>query len=513
MTPVLKTAKEEKKARIFLNYKRQVTPDEDVAMKVFKALKQQHKVFIDQIMLVGTRWVERIETEIRQADFLIVFLSETSVNSEMVRAEIELAHNLAATEEGKPVILPVRLAYREPFQYPLSAYLNPLNWALWEREEDTPILIAQLQKAIAGGRLTIQTDEDKEGLIKLNQPSSLSAPFPTAQLEMPEGTMDIESQFYIERPKDQIALETIKKQGVTITIKGPRQMGKSSLLIRIMDRAEEEGKRVAFLDFQLFDKAALTNADEFFPQFCAWLTDELELEDKVEEYWQQPLGNSQRCTRYMGRYLLRELGEPLLLAMDEVESLFDTDFRSDFFAMLRGWHNSRARKKLWKQLDLALVTSTEPYQLIENLNQSPFNVGEVLELTDFTGEQVTQLNQQHSCPFPKLAEQRLMNLVGGHPYLIRKALYLVASQRITVGTFFKQATNERGPFGDHLRYHLFRIYDKKELVKELLQVIRHHTCPDEQVFFRLRGAGLVRREGKKVLPRCQLYADYFQEHL
>jgi hypothetical protein len=53
-----------------------------------------------------------------------------------------------------------------------------------------------------------------------------------------------------------------------------------------------------------------------------------------------------------------------------VAALVDTSFRLDFFSMLRSWHNSRANitTSIWKQLDLVLVTSTEPYQLIENLN-------------------------------------------------------------------------------------------------------------------------------------------------
>ncbi len=195
------------------------------------------------------------------------------------------------------------------------------------------------------------------------------------------------------RKEDAPALETIARQGVTITIKGPRQMGKSSLLIRTAAAATAAGKRVAFLDFQLFDRAALANADRFFRQFCAWLADTLELDDRGDEYWSAPLGNSQRCTRYVGRYILKELDSPLVLAMDEVESIFDTDFRSDFFGMLRSWHNSRATTPIWKRLDLALVTSTEPYQLIENLNQSPFNVGQVVELVDFSAEQVADLNR------------------------------------------------------------------------------------------------------------------------
>src|SRR5262249_29782517 len=128
-------------------------------------------------------------------------------------------------------------------------------------------------------------------------------------------------------------------------------------LIRTIDAATKAGKRVAFLDFQLFDRAALANTDRFFRQFCAWLTRKLKLADRVAEYWSMDLGNSQSCTLYVGDYLLQELDGPLVLAMDEVESLFDTDFRSDFFGMLRSWHNNRAVDPVWKQLDLALVTS------------------------------------------------------------------------------------------------------------------------------------------------------------
>ena len=94
--------------------------------------------------------------------------------------------------------------------------------------------------------------------------------------------------------------------------------------------------------------------------------------------------------------------------------------------MLRSWHNSRASAPIWKQLDLALVTSTEPYQLIGNLNQSPFNVGTQIELMDFTLEQVADLNHRHGAPLHSDQIQECMVLFGGQPYLVRRALYLVA---------------------------------------------------------------------------------------
>jgi hypothetical protein len=288
-------------------------------------------------------------------------------------------------------------------------------------------------------------------------------------------------------------------------------MGKSSLLIRTMQAAEKVGKRVVFLDFQLFDKSALADANTFFHQFCTWLTDELELEDRVDEYWKTSLGNNQRCTRYIQRYLLKQINMPLVLALDEVETVFDTDFRSDFFGMLRSWHNKRVAGSIWKNLDLALVTSTEPYQLIENLNQSPFNVGAIIDLEDFTAEQVTDLNQRHGTPFNREQEQQLMRLLNGQPYLVRRAMYLTASGRVSATDLFRQALHDRGPFSDHLRYHLFRIHDKEDLIGGLIQVIDHRTCHDDHIFFRLRGAGLVRRENSQVIPRCELYEKYFRE--
>ena len=143
------------RAHIFISYKRNVAPDEPVALQVYEALGQQHTVFIDQDMPVGTRWAECIEAELRRSDFLIIFLSAASVHSEMVLAEIETAHRLAKEQGGRPVILLVRVAYKEPFAYPLSAYLNQINWAWWESSADTSRLIEELQRAISGGALPI----------------------------------------------------------------------------------------------------------------------------------------------------------------------------------------------------------------------------------------------------------------------------------------------------------------------------------------------------------------------
>ena len=106
-------------------------------------------------------------------------------------------------------------------------------------------------------------------------------------------------------------------------------------------------------------------------------------------------------------------------------------------------------------------------------------------------------------------------MIGGHPYLTRKALYMVASHTptMTIDDLFAQATSESGPFGDHLRYYLLRLQGKTELLAALHQAIGGHAADNELLIYRLEGAGLVRRQGNKVLPRCELYARYFGERL
>ena len=63
------------RTRIFISYKRDGEPDDQVAGAIYDALSRHHDVFIDKLMPVGARWVEQIETELARSDFLIILLS------------------------------------------------------------------------------------------------------------------------------------------------------------------------------------------------------------------------------------------------------------------------------------------------------------------------------------------------------------------------------------------------------------------------------------------------------
>jgi Cold shock proteins len=490
-------------AKVFIVYKRNAYPDEQVALRIFEALREQeHDVLIDQqTILAGMTWVKHIEEQIRASDVLIALLSTQSVQSEMLAQEIALAHRMAAEQNGRPIILPIRLEYEGPYPFSLSMYLDHIQYAFWRGPEDTSSLIEELSQAI----------DDRMTLFSTTLPP-VEPHAPSRQFEVPGGAMASDSPFYIERAADREALDIIKQQGVAIAIRGPQQTGKTSLLVRLAQAALHAGKSTVVVDFQLFDQSTLSTAGAFFRAFCYHITDQLALPQN-DEPWSTRRPITMQCTNYIERYVLQELGGPLVLMMDEVDRVLNTTYSTDFFAMLRSWHTNQVTREIWGRLDLVLATSEEPYMLIKDTTQSPFNIAIAIALEDFTLSELAELNRRYRSPLSQAEEIRLFELIGGQPSLVQRALYLVATRNLSTADLFARATDDRGPFGAHLHYQLLQLNDRPELKRGMREVIHRSTCPDEAVFWRLHSAGLVRRDQQNVFPRYKLYAEYFRDRL
>lgn len=161
------------KKKVFISYKRNVEPDEPIALEVFSQLSKDYDVFIDLKMMVGTKWSKEIQNNLLESDCFISLISENSIKSEMVSTEILLAYKQAKVT-GSPLILPVRLNYFGDLDYDLMAYLGSSNYVAWKSYSDTQSVIRQLQQAIDGHELSDdkvfefikQREKNKENLIR-----------------------------------------------------------------------------------------------------------------------------------------------------------------------------------------------------------------------------------------------------------------------------------------------------------------------------------------------------------
>lgn len=335
-------------------------------------------------------------------------------------------------------------------------------------------------------------------------------------LEPVGGAVPLSSKFYITRPTDADFQSAIARRDSIVLVKGARQVGKTSLLARGLQYARETGAKVVLTDFQSLNAESLESIEKLFLTLAGLMADQLELEVFPDEVWHAKLSPSINFERYLRREVLTKLAAPVVWGIDEVDQLFTCPFGSEVFGLFRSWHNKRALDPQgpWHRLTLAIAYATEAHLFITNLNQSPFNVGTRLQLEDFTLEQVGELNRRYDTPLRDAAElARFYQLVGGHPYLVRRGLYEMAAHGVALATLEIQGDHEEGPYGDHLHRLLLALTDTT-LREDVRAILRGQTAPSADSFYRLRSAGLMVGETpQEIRPRCQLYATYLEKHL
>lgn len=333
--------------------------------------------------------------------------------------------------------------------------------------------------------------------------------------DLPGGQVPLDSMFYIERsPIEPACYKTVLNPGGLIRIKAPRRTGKTSLMARILRSAQQNCQTVS-LSFQLADKAIFQNLDQFLQWFCANVGLAVQLPNRLDDYWDDLFGSKISCKIYFEQYLLPKIAKPLVLALDDVDRLFQfPDLADEFFGLLRAWHEEAKNRDIWKQLRLIVAHSSDVYIPL-NINQSPFNVGLPVELDAFTVEQVTNLAQRYGLDWSTEQTQQLMSLVGGHPYLIQVALYHIWHQDVTLEQVLQQSSMTTGIYSDHLQRQLWALQQDVELASALSKVVSGSGPVELGLVqaFKLQSLGLVHLQGNHATPSCNLYMHYFRDRL
>ena len=488
----------QKSLHVIVLYKSNLQPDAHLLGLLNSKLTQRGcEVFFDRHLAIGVEWAREIENRIRRSDAAIVLLSAMSIQSEMIAYEVEIADQ-AQQQSGKPRILPVRINYTGPLPSPLGSVLDPLQYFLWETPADDTRLVEELLRALETSQHTL-------------------SPEARLKLESIGGAVPLDSRFYVIRPTDDEFQSAIARRDSIVLVKGARQMGKTSLLARGLQQARESGAKVVLTDFQKLNTTHLASVETFFLTLGDFLADQLDLEVLPEDAWDKRRSPNTNFERYLRREVLGKISSHFVWGLDEVDRLFTCDFGGEVFGLFRSWHNERALdpEGPWSRLTLAIAYATEAHLFITDVNQSPFNVGTRLALEDFTLDLVGDLNQRYGSPLRNTAEvRRFFALVGGQPYLVRRALNEMATGNISFADFTIQADRDEGLFGDHLRRILVLLAKDPELTEVVRGILRGHPCLNATSFYRLRSAGVMAGDSpQQIRPRCEIYAFYLKRHL
>ena len=203
-------------ANLFISYKRHAAADESLARYLHQTLSAEgHHVFIDQTMRAGEAWLEEIDHQIRQSDYLIVLLSKASADSEMVQAEVRRAHAYKQ-QQGYPVILPIRVNYEQMLPYAIDAFVSQIQYINWASTTDNHLVVEEILQIIQGqlvDKPPILVDPNatlsEDGSPVSNDEPDIVKPLPEfdprileTMLE-PGGAVRLRDQLYVARDGDE----------------------------------------------------------------------------------------------------------------------------------------------------------------------------------------------------------------------------------------------------------------------------------------------------------------------
>jgi AAA-like domain len=329
-------------------------------------------------------------------------------------------------------------------------------------------------------------------------------------LESPEGQVPLASGLYVERSTiEQICYQEILQPRAFIRIKAPRKMGKTSLIARILDYGSSQNYHPVRLSLNSAGTQVFEKSDRFLRWFCKNITQQLGLASRLDDYWDEDMGALINTTIYFQGYLLKEISNPIVLALDGVDQLFEyPELASDFFVLLRSWYEETKDISVWQKLRIVIAYSVEVYISLPT-HRSPFNVGLTIELPTFNPEQVQDLAKRHGFQFTNPELDRLMKLTDGFPYLIRLALYQSFRLKIPLQTLMQDVTIDTRIYQQHLQSQLWNLQQYPKLADAFQEVLMAPLQLEREVAFKLKSLGLVHIVDSRSTVSCELYRELF----
>jgi hypothetical protein len=440
----------------------------------------------------GERWQKKLEEQIARVGAAAVFVGTSGLGPwQDMEIDAFLRHFVRRGCAVIPVLLPGC-----PSPPPaLPVFLEAFHYVDFNRAEPDPL--GQLLWGITGRRPGVGPSLPAE--------PTTAAAGGDEELQAPGGNYD--RRWHVRREyTERQALANLHRPGKPAVLWGPEGFGKTWLMQHLIAELRQENAawRTAQVDLQAFSREQRQSDDRFLRDLGAALVEELEGPgDLMARAWQRDSAPNGKLT-WLVKELLTASAAPLVLVIDRADAILDTPFRDDFFGLLRSW--AEKQKEPWPRLRLLLAVSTTPMRLTGNIHLSVFyGLTVPIQLGHLEPEQVRQLVRLHRLDWSDADLARLMDLVGGHPFLLRLALHEAALHRVGPGALLP-GPGQDGLYAQHLRHYRQLLQKDGELHAALRSVGREGTrALDPDAYEELQRMGLVTETDGRYRLCCRLY--------
>lgn len=251
------------------------------------------------------------------------------------------------------------------------------------------------------------------------------------------GTLPLEAPTYVAREADDelynIASSTNMSERVCYVL-APRQMGKSSLMVKTAHRLTE--KEVICVQLNLHRLGSVESEKllwfNILRDICKGVSvPNVNLLDRLDFIWykNQDIQPSVRFEEFLIEEILTKIEQRrLVIFIDEIQTLINWNLQDSFIGEIKALSDKKD-KSLLTQLTFVLLGVAKPSDFVTR--NYPLNVGRQIELSNLTGEcaplrqglqQVTRESSQAA-----ILLDEILRWTGGQPFLTQVVCNLVAS--------------------------------------------------------------------------------------